>query len=156
MNNCILKLRSNVKFLKEKCKVSAENLNREEESNTNLFTTIKMAKETVFTDRPDSATNEEKKKFLSETNCMELLNTVYLKGETTYLIESLLNTVPLYRPEDVMFVKTDNQLTVALQICMYTDYWDNFNVKELNEKQERRITTSGGSSSSQADSHSKL
>ncbi len=121
MNDCISKLRSDVKFLKEKFKVSAEKLNREVESNTNLFIAIKMVKETIFADRPDSATNEEKKKFLSETNCMELLNPVDPKGETTYIMESLPNTVPLYGPEGVMFVKTDNPRTVVMQMHMYAD-----------------------------------
>ncbi len=89
LSDCAVhKLEVENKFLKEKLKVSAQKLSKEVESNTNLFTTIKMAKETVFTDHA-STTNEEKKQFLSETNCMELLNPVDPKGETTYLMDNL-------------------------------------------------------------------
>ncbi len=149
------KLEAENKFLKEKLKVSAQKLSKEEESNTNLFMTVKMAKETVFTDRA-SATNEEKEQFLSETNCMELLDPVDLKGETTYIMDNQLKTVLLYGPEGVMFVKTDNPCTVAMQMCMYSDSWDNLNLEELKEKQERNRTTSGSSSTSQTDSQALI
>ncbi len=129
------KLKTENNFLREKLKVSADKLNREVESNTNLFTTIKMAMETAFRDSLDSATNKEMKRFLSETNCMELLDTVDPKVETIYFLESLLKTVPLYGPEGTTFVKTDNPCTVAMQMHMYADSWDILNLEELREKQ---------------------
>ncbi len=111
--------------------------------------------ETVFPDSPNSAISKEKKMFLSETNCMELLDPVDPKGETTYLLDNLPKTFPLYWPEGVMFVKTDNQRTVAMQLRLYADYWDNLNLEELKEKQEIRRTTSSGSSSSHTETQLK-
>ncbi len=95
------------KFLKEKLKMSAQKLSKEVEMNSNFFMTVKMAKETVFTERATD-TNKEKKQFLLETNCMELLDPVDPKCENTYLMDNLPKTVPLYGPEGVTFVKFDS------------------------------------------------
>ncbi len=77
-------------------------------------------------------------------------------GETNYLIETLHKVVPLYRPEGVTFVTTDKPYTVAMHLHMYADPWDQLNVKERKEKQERRMTSSCESSSYQAESQTKL
>ncbi len=111
-----------------------------------------MEKETIF---PMPATDKDRRQFLSQTHCMELLNLVDPKGDSIYCHDKLLIPVPIYGPEGATFVKTDKPHTIAMQMLLYADSWDNLNVKELKEKQERRRTTSGGSSSSQTDPQSK-
>ncbi len=146
------KLKVQVDFLKEKLIVSADKLNKEVESNTNLFTSIKIAKESIFS---MPATDEDRKQFLSQTNCMELLNPVDPKGDAIYCLDKLPMAVPLYGNEGITFVKTDIPCTIVMQMRLYADSWDNLNIEELKEKQERRRTTSGESSSSQTDPQSK-
>ncbi len=63
--------------------------------------------------------------------------------------------VPLYGLEGVTFVKTDNPCIVAMQMRMYPDSWNNLNIEKLKEKQERQMTSSCVSSSSQHNSQSK-
>ncbi len=41
-------------------------------------------------------------------------------------MDNLPKTVPLYGPEGVMFVKTDNPCTVAMQMRMYADLEDSY------------------------------
>ncbi len=154
-NNANIRLEMENKCLKEKLKVFKDKLNYEVECNMNLFTTVQMAKEIIFPDNPTAATSKEKKTFLMQTNCMELLDHVDPKGQTTYLIENLPKTVPLYRPEGVTFVKIDNPCTMAMQTRLYADSWDNLNLEELKEKQERTRTTSGSSAASQTNSQTK-
>ncbi len=135
-------------FLKEKLIVSADKLAKEVESNMNLFTRVKMAKESQF---PSPTTDEERRRFLSQTNCNELLNPMDLKSNAIYCLDMLPMAVPIYGPEGVTFVKINNQYTVAMQMHLYSDSWDNLNIEELKEKQKRRRTTSGGSSTSPTD-----
>ncbi len=87
---------------------------------------------------------------------MELLNLGDPKGDSIYCLDKFLMAVPLYRSEGVMFVKTDKTCTVAMQMHLYADSWDNLDIEELKEKQERRRTTSDESSSSQTDPLSKI
>ncbi len=70
-------------------------------------------------------------------------------------METLPDMVPHYCLEGMWFVKSDNPLTLTMQMRMYADSWDNLNVDKLKENQERQRTTSGGSSSSQTYSQSK-
>ncbi len=115
------KMNTEIKFLKEKFTVSKEKLDREIEANTNLFIIIRMTHDTPSQELKPGSTDEEKNKFLSGANCVELLNPVDRKGETTYLLEMLPGIVPLYGPEGVTFVKTDNPHTVPMQMRMYAD-----------------------------------
>ncbi len=86
---------------------------------------------------------------------MELLNLVDPKGDVIYCLDMLPMAVVIFGQEGVTFVKIDNPCTVAMQMRLYADSWDNLNIEELNEKQERRRITSGGSSTSQTDPQSK-
>ncbi len=100
-----------------------------------------MAHDTHSQELKLGSTDKEKKRFLTGTNCVELLNPVDPKGETTCLLETLPGMVPLYGPEGVIFVKTENPRTMAMQMLMYTDSWDHLNVEKLKEKQERQRTS---------------
>ncbi len=135
------KMKTDIKFLKEKFTVSKEKLDREIKANTNLFSTIRMTHDTLSQELKPGSSDDDKKKFLSGANCVELLNPVNPKGETTYLLETLAGMVPLYGPEGVTFVKTDNPHTLAMQMTMYIDSWDNLNTKKLTEKLERQRTS---------------
>ncbi len=115
-----------------------------------MFLAKKLAKESTA-----GSSDEERKMFLTVANCVELLNPMYTKGNTIYFMEMLPNAIPLYGAEGVMFVKTDNTPTVAMQMRLYADTWDNLNVGKLKEKQERERTMSCGSSSSKTDSQPK-
>ncbi len=95
----------------------------------NLFTSVKMAKETNFPDFPSPASDEDRRAFLSQTNCMELLNPMDLKGDSIYLLDNLPKAMPLYRPEGVTFVKTDKPRTIAMQMCLYSDSWANLDIE---------------------------
>ncbi len=127
------KLKVEVDFLKKKIVVSADKLNKEVDSNTNLIISVKMAKESIF---PMPATDEDRRQFLSHTNCMELLNPVELKGDSIYCLDKLPMAVPIYGPEGVMFVKTDKPRTIAIQMSLYADSWDN--PKSRNSRRSER------------------
>ncbi len=121
----ICKLDIEVKFLKEKVDV---------EVNTKIYSTVRMTKHTSAKELIAGSTDEERKKFLTVANCVELLNAVDLKGNTTYFMEML----PLYGSEGVMFVKTDNPSTVAMQMRLYAESWDNLNVYKLQGEARER------------------
>ncbi len=59
-----LKYKKENEFLKHKLKHSAEKLNKELESNTNLFASVKLAQSYIFPEIPSAATNEDKRSFL--------------------------------------------------------------------------------------------
>ncbi len=122
----------------------------------NLFASVKLAKEALNPEFPTASTNEEKRHFLAQTNCIEVLDPVDLKGKSTYLLETLPKIMPLYWPEGVTLVKTEKQHTMAMQLHLFADSWDHLDIQELKEKQERRRTTSYESSSSHAESQTKL
>ncbi len=109
---------------------------KEVEANSNLYSTIRMTKHTSVKEMTAGSTDEERKKFLTGANYVELLNPVDKKGSTIYFIETLPNAMPLYGLEGVMLVKTNNSSTVTLQMKLYADSWDNLNVDKLKEKQE--------------------
>ncbi len=137
-------------FLKYKLKRSQAKLKSEVESNTNLFASVKLAHASLNPETSSETSDKDKRKFLAQAKCIEILDPVDLQGETTYLLKSLPKVVPLYGPEGIMFVKTDKPSTVAMQLRMYADSWEHLNVAELKAKQERQRTTSCESSSSQA------
>ncbi len=112
----IRKLEIDVNFLKEKIVVYSEKLAKELEANTNLYSTVGIKKQSSAKETTAGSSDEERKKFLTGTNSVELLNTMDLKGNTIYFMEMLTNAVPLYGQEGVMFVKTDNPCTMAMQM----------------------------------------
>ncbi len=113
-------------------------MNKKIEPNLNLFTSVKLAREALSSETSAAVTTEEKRCFVVEPNCIEVLDPVDLKGEFTNLLETILNVVPLYGPEGVMFVKTDKPHTLAMQMHVFINSWDHLNIKELKEKQERK------------------
>ncbi len=48
-------------------------------------------------------------------------------------------------------MKMDNPCSVGMLMRMYADSWDNLDIEKLKEKQERRRTTSGSSTSTEGD-----
>ncbi len=64
-------------------------------------------------------------------------------------MDTLPETVPLYGPEGVLFVKTENPHSAGMLMRIYADTCDNLDRDKLKEKQERIRTTSSGSTSSQ-------
>ncbi len=67
---------------------------------------------------PSEDMDEERRKFLTESNCIELLNPVNSLGDTVYCMDALPVEVPLYGPDGVMFVKTRQTKTVAMMMHM--------------------------------------
>ncbi len=100
---------------------------------------------------PTEDTDEERRKFLTESNCIELLNLVTPRGDTVYCMNALLVEIPLNGPDGVMFVKTRQTKTVAMMMRMYTNTWENLEIDKLLTDQERKRNTSGSSSHSQED-----
>ncbi len=84
--------------MKEKLKVSEEKLKTEREAIINLFSTIRLNKK-VSQEASLGSTDEERKRFLSRANCIELTNTVDPQGMTVYCLDTLPETVPLYCQE---------------------------------------------------------
>ncbi len=70
-------------------KVSEEKRKQETDSNSTIQMQMKSAREA-----PSEARDEERKKFLSESNCIELLNLVNPRGELVYCMDALLEEVP--------------------------------------------------------------
>ncbi len=137
-------------FLKEKLKVSDEKLKTEREANINLFSTVRL-NQNAAQDATLGSTDEERKIFLSGANCIELTNTVDPQGMTAYCMDTLPEMVRPYSPEGVLFMKTKNPHSVGMLMRMYADFWENLDIDKLKEKQERRRTTSGRSTSSHGD-----
>ncbi len=117
----------------------------------NLYSTIRMTKQASAKETTTGSTDKERKKFLTGANCVELLDPE--RGHNILHGDATDHCTPLWpRRCDV---KTDSPRTMAMQIRLYADSWDNTNVADLKERQERERTTSCGSSSSQSDSQSK-
>ncbi len=100
---------------------------------------------------PSEATDEERRKFLTEANCIELLNPVNPRGDMVYCMDALPVEVPLYGPDGVMFVKRRQTKTVAMMMRMYANSWENLEIDKLLADQESKRTTSSSSSHSQDD-----
>ncbi len=137
-------------FLQEKLKVSEEKQKKEINSNLDLYSTVQMQMKSTR-GAPSEATDEERKKLLSESNCIELLNPVNPLGETVYCMDALPDEVPLYSPDGVMFVKTKQMKTVAMMMCVYANSWENLEIDKLLSDQERKRTISCSSSHSHED-----
>ncbi len=108
------------KFLKEKLKTTEVKQNKEREANTNLFSTIKMTQKSSK-DASLGSTDEERKRFLSGANCIELLDPVPPKGTTVYCIDTLPEMVTLYGPDGMLFVKTEEPSTLGMMMKMYAE-----------------------------------
>ncbi len=115
-----------------------------------LGTTIRMQMKSART-APADASDEERKRFLSESTCIELLNPVNPQREAVYYMDALPDEVPLYGPDGVMFVKMRNSKTVAMMMSMYDNSWENLEIDNLLADQERKRTTSCSSSHSHVD-----
>ncbi len=48
--------------------------------------------------------DEDKKKLLSTASCIEVLNPMHPRGNMVCLMENLSETVPIYGPDNCMFV----------------------------------------------------
>ncbi len=146
----VRKLETDNAFLREKLKVSEEKRKKEIDSNLDLLSTIQMQMKSAR-EAPSEDTDEERRKFLTESNCIELLNPVNPCGDTVYCMDDLPVEVPLYGPDGVMFVKTRQTKTVAMMMRMYANSWENQDIDKLLTDQERKRNTSGSSSHSQED-----
>lgn len=72
-------------------------------------------------------------------------------------MDFLPKQVPLYGPECVQFVNTDNVRLLAMQIKMFATSWETTNMEELLAKFERQRTPSTSESlTSQAEAQTKL
>ncbi len=149
-DNKVRKFETDNTFLREKLKVSEVKWRKEIDSNSDLYSTIQMEMKSAR-EAPSEATDEERKKFLSESNCIEFLNPVNPRGEPVYCMDALPDKVTIYGPDGVMFVKTRNMKTVAMMMRMYANSWENLEIDKLLSDQERKRTISGGSSHSQED-----
>ncbi len=70
---------------------------------------------------PSEATDEERRKFLTESNCIELLNPLNPRGEPVYCMDALPVEIPLYGTDGVMFMKMKKTKTVAMMMHMYAN-----------------------------------
>ncbi len=102
---------------------------------------LKVSKEAAL-----GSTDEERKRFLSGANCIELLSPVNPHGEAVYCMDTLSAEVNLY---GVMIMKTNDPKSVAMMMHMYANSWDNLEIDKLRADQERRRNASGSSSHSQ-------
>ncbi len=74
-DNKVRKLEADNSFLREKLKVSEEKPKKEIDSNLDLFSTVQMQMNSAC-EAPSEVTNEERRQFLTKSNCIELLNPV--------------------------------------------------------------------------------
>ncbi len=146
----VTKLETDNSFLREKLKASEEERKKEIDFNLDLYSTIRLnwkaSKEAAL-----GSTDEERKRFLSGANCIELLSSVNPHVESVYCMDTLPEEVPLYSPDGVMFVKTNNPKLVAMMMRMYANSCDNLKIDKLRADQERRRNASCSSSHSQDD-----
>ncbi len=125
-----IKLETDNAFLREKFKISEEKRKKEIDSNLDLFSTIQKQMKSAH-EAPSEDTDEERRKFLTESNCIRLLNLVNPRGDTVYCMDALPEEISLYGPDRVMFS------------------WENLEIDNLLADQERKRTISGSSSHSQ-------
>ncbi len=112
-------------------------LKQEIEANINLYSTIKMNRK-ASQESPATSSQEEpgqideaRKRFLESTNCIELSNPVLLQGTEAIFINTIPDMVPIYGPEGVLFMKTDNPKMLGMMMHMYTETWVYLNVNDL-------------------------
>lgn len=82
-------------FLKQKLKVYEDKLKTEIEANINLYSNVLLNKESSQ-DATPGLTDVEKKNFLSEATCTEVLNPVPLKGTIVFCMDTYPETWLLY------------------------------------------------------------
>ncbi len=68
---------------------------------------------------------------------------------------TLCQSVPLYSPESVQFLKTEKPCVLAKLMRINADSWELLNVEELKTKQERHRKQSCESEASHEESTSK-
>ncbi len=146
----VRKLETDNAFLREKLNVLEEKRKKEIDSNLDLFSTVQMQMKSAR-EAPSEDMDEERRKFLTESNCIELLNPVNPLGDTVYCMDALPVEVPLYGPDGVMYVKMRQTKTVAMMMRMYANSWENLEIDKLLADQEKKRTISGSSSQSQED-----
>ncbi len=146
-NNKVRKFEADNAFLQEKLKVSEEKHKKEIDSNLDLFSTVQMQMK-IGCEAPSEDTNEESRQFLTESNCIELLNPVNPREDMVYCMNALPVEVPLYGPDGVIFVKTRQTKTVAMMMRMYANSYENLEIDKLLADHERKRTISGNSSHS--------
>ncbi len=108
-------------------------------SKINLFSIVRLNQK-ASQEATQGSKDEERKRFLSGANCIKLTNPVDLQRTTAYCLDTLPEMVPLYGPEDVLFMKTENPRSVDMLMRMYAHSWENLDIDKLKEKQERRRT----------------
>ncbi len=108
----------------------------------------------ISTQSPDIVT-EETRKFLAQSNCIEVVDPIDHKGDNVYCIDSLPATVPLYGPDCIQFFKTEKPCVLAKVVRMNADSQEFLNVEELKIKQERYRKQSCESEVSHEESTSK-
>ncbi len=120
-------------------KVSEEKRKKEIDSNLDLYSTVQKQ---IKSARGASleTTVKERRKFLTESNCIELLNPVNPCGETVYCMDALPDEVPLYHPDGVMFVKMKQTKSVAMMMNVYANSWENIDIDKFLADQERKRT----------------
>ncbi len=72
--------------------------------------------------------------FLSGANCIELLDPVAPKGTTAYCIDTLPEMVPLYGPDGMLFVKTEEPSVLSMMVKMYAESGEK--IKSRRSKRE--------------------
>ncbi len=82
--------------------------------------------------------DEYEKKFSSTTNCIKVQNPVPPRGNMVCLIENLSETVPIYRPDSCMFIKTDEPCAVGVMMRITSELWIIIK-KDRSTKQRERL-----------------
>ncbi len=90
----VRKLEANNAFLREKFKVSQDKRRKEIDSNLDLYSTVQMQMKSAY-GAPSEATDEVRRKFLTESNCIELLNPVNPCDKHVYSMDALIVEIPL-------------------------------------------------------------
>ncbi len=81
--------------------------------------------------------DEDKKDFLSTTNCIEILNPVSPRGNMVGLMNNYPETVPIYGPDSCMFMKTDEPRAVGVMMRMTAESWVRLEKDKPTEWRER-------------------
>ncbi len=132
------KLENENTFLKNKLRETEEKLKSEIKSNINVYSTVLMNKELSQDSSTIGTIDEYEKKFSSTTNCIKVQNPVPPRGNMVCLIENLSETVPIYRPDSCMFIKTDEPCAVGVMMRITSELWIIIK-KDRSTKQRERL-----------------
>ncbi len=124
--------------------------------NCKLFLGCKMTHAKLHPEKFAEYESNDKKEFLVQARCVENDNSVDPLVLHNYLLDTLPRQVPLCGPEVVQFVNTNNTRLIAMQMRMLAAGWETTNLEELQARFERQRTTLGESSTSQAESQTKI